>query len=166
VERAITTVASLDAAQDSDNIIRTQTMVMPNVDIPQGMDTGGSPRHQETMGGTPAQTRSERVLEKPNEPPLSEGHTSGSARLGEREGCSSYGDPQTNEMSQDIRKTKEVKQLITKKEEIQIIHMLVEKKYPLIKELLKKMLNLQLEAEEDSTMEFELIKIIKSMLEE
>nr|GEX36759.1 hypothetical protein [Tanacetum cinerariifolium] len=29
-------------------------------------------------GGTPAQTRSERVLEKPNEPPLSEGHTSGS----------------------------------------------------------------------------------------
>ncbi|GJX08771.1 putative ribonuclease H-like domain-containing protein [Tanacetum coccineum] len=28
-------------------------------------------------GGTPAQTRSERVLEKPNEPPLFEGHTSG-----------------------------------------------------------------------------------------
>ncbi|GJX84569.1 hypothetical protein Tco_0335343 [Tanacetum coccineum] len=28
--------------------------------------------------GTPAQTRSERVLEQPNEPPLSEGHTSGS----------------------------------------------------------------------------------------
>ncbi|GKA74140.1 putative ribonuclease H-like domain-containing protein [Tanacetum coccineum] len=27
-------------------------------------------------GGAPAQTRSERVLEKPNEPPLSEGHTS------------------------------------------------------------------------------------------
>ncbi|GJW81632.1 hypothetical protein Tco_0145607 [Tanacetum coccineum] len=32
------------------------------------------------MGGTPAQTRSERVLEKPNEPPLSEGHTSGSGK--------------------------------------------------------------------------------------
>nr|GEV10271.1 hypothetical protein [Tanacetum cinerariifolium] len=30
---------------------------MPNVNIPQGMDTGSSPRHQETMGGTPAQTR-------------------------------------------------------------------------------------------------------------
>ncbi|GKD47036.1 hypothetical protein Tco_1271681, partial [Tanacetum coccineum] len=29
-------------------------------------------------GGALAQTRSERVLEKPNEPPLSEGHTSGS----------------------------------------------------------------------------------------
>ncbi|GJX10091.1 hypothetical protein Tco_0199950, partial [Tanacetum coccineum] len=33
------------------------------------------PRHH---GGTPAQTRSERVLEQPNEPPLLEGHTSGS----------------------------------------------------------------------------------------
>ncbi|GKE56697.1 hypothetical protein Tco_1495882 [Tanacetum coccineum] len=46
------------------------------------------------------------------------------------------------------------------------INMLVEKKYPLIKELLEKMLNLQLEAEEESTMAFELIKFIKSMLEE
>ncbi|GKA97620.1 hypothetical protein Tco_0825514 [Tanacetum coccineum] len=46
------------------------------------------------------------------------------------------------------------------------INMLIEKKYILIKELLKKMLNLQLEAEEESTMEFELIKFIKSMLEE
>nr|GFA44230.1 hypothetical protein [Tanacetum cinerariifolium] len=42
------------------------------------MDTGGSPRHQETMRSTPAQTRSERVLEQPNKPPLSKGHTSGS----------------------------------------------------------------------------------------
>ncbi|GJS62921.1 putative ribonuclease H-like domain-containing protein [Tanacetum coccineum] len=46
------------------------------------------------------------------------------------------------------------------------INMLVEKKYPLIKELLEKMLNLQLEAEEESTMAFELIKFIKSLLEE
>ncbi|GJY61163.1 hypothetical protein Tco_0461820 [Tanacetum coccineum] len=42
------------------------------------MDIGGSPRRQETMGGALAQTRSERVLEKPNEPPLPEGHISGS----------------------------------------------------------------------------------------
>nr|GEU72129.1 putative ribonuclease H-like domain-containing protein [Tanacetum cinerariifolium] len=54
---AITTHASLEAAQDSDNIIKTQTMAMPNVDIHQGLDTGGSPRRQETMGGTSAQTR-------------------------------------------------------------------------------------------------------------
>nr|GEV59069.1 reverse transcriptase domain-containing protein [Tanacetum cinerariifolium] len=43
---------------------------------PQGMDTCGSPRRQKTMGGTHAQTRSERVVEQPNEPPLSKGHTS------------------------------------------------------------------------------------------
>ncbi|GKB20841.1 hypothetical protein Tco_0854764, partial [Tanacetum coccineum] len=107
-----------------------------------------APRHHV---GAPAQTRSERVLEKPNEPPLPEGHTSRSGEsrmehqfeltanvpvtphdsplLGgytpgsdeEREGCSSCGDPQTNEMNQGIRKTKEVKQLTTKKEEIQTI---------------------------------------------
>ncbi|GJR02470.1 hypothetical protein Tco_0525454 [Tanacetum coccineum] len=46
------------------------------------------------------------------------------------------------------------------------INMLVEKKYPLIKELLEKMLNLQLKAEEESTMAFELIKFIKSLLDE
>ncbi|GJX47424.1 hypothetical protein Tco_0272614 [Tanacetum coccineum] len=43
-----------------------------------GIDTGGSPRRQETMGGTPAQTRSERVLEQPSDLPLPEGHTFGS----------------------------------------------------------------------------------------
>ncbi|GKF19593.1 hypothetical protein Tco_0068231 [Tanacetum coccineum] len=42
------------------------------------MDIGGSPRRQDTMGGAPAQTRSERVLEKPNEAPLSGGNTPGS----------------------------------------------------------------------------------------
>nr|GEZ69718.1 hypothetical protein [Tanacetum cinerariifolium] len=76
VERAITTDASLEATQDSDNIIKTQTTTMPNVDTPQGIDTGGSPRRQETIRGTSAQTRSERVLKKPNEPPFPEGHTS------------------------------------------------------------------------------------------
>nr|GEX90261.1 integrase, catalytic region, zinc finger, CCHC-type, peptidase aspartic, catalytic [Tanacetum cinerariifolium] len=42
-----------------------------------GIDTGGRPRRQETIGGTSAQTRSERVLKQSNEPPLTEGHTSG-----------------------------------------------------------------------------------------
>ncbi|GKE37599.1 hypothetical protein Tco_1461004 [Tanacetum coccineum] len=46
------------------------------------------------------------------------------------------------------------------------INMLVEKKYPLNKELLEKMLNLQLEAKEERTMAFELIKFIKSLLKE
>ncbi|GKD46648.1 hypothetical protein Tco_1271293, partial [Tanacetum coccineum] len=76
VERAITTDASLDAVQNSDNIFKTLSRAMLNVDIPRGIDIGGSPRRQETIRGTPAQTRSERVLKQPNEPPLSEGHTS------------------------------------------------------------------------------------------
>ncbi|GKD25759.1 hypothetical protein Tco_1231973, partial [Tanacetum coccineum] len=229
---------------------RTQTTAMPNVDIPQGMDTGGSPRCQDTMGDALAQTRSERVLEKHNEPPLSEGHTSGS-----REGSMEYHfeltdnvpptppdspflggytpgsdegilklqelmtmctklskqvldlekekDPQAVEI---LRLMKRVKRLERKRNSStsqprrrkyrQVeslyddfneddaskqgrsihnlfmdgtpmkINMLVEKKYPLIKELLEKMMSLQLEAEEESTMAFELIKFFKSMLEE
>nr|GEW17337.1 copia protein [Tanacetum cinerariifolium] len=50
VERATTTAASLDAAQDSGNILKTQSMAMPNVPLPQGIGTGGSPRCQETIG--------------------------------------------------------------------------------------------------------------------
>ncbi|GJZ73271.1 hypothetical protein Tco_0637417 [Tanacetum coccineum] len=41
-------------------------------------------------------------------------------------------------------------------------NMLVEKIYPLIKEMLKKILNWKLEAEAESTMAFELLKFIKS----
>nr|GEV35083.1 hypothetical protein [Tanacetum cinerariifolium] len=57
VERVITSHVSLEEAQASDNILKTQTTIMPNVDIPQGIDTGDSPRRQDTMGGTFAQTR-------------------------------------------------------------------------------------------------------------
>ncbi|GJZ59336.1 hypothetical protein Tco_0615152, partial [Tanacetum coccineum] len=45
-------------------------------------------------------------------------------------------------------------------------NMLVEKRYPLIKEMLQKMLNWKLKAEAESTMAFELLKFIKSQLEE
>nr|GEW23577.1 hypothetical protein [Tanacetum cinerariifolium] len=46
------------------------------------------------------------------------------------------------------------------------INMLVEKKYPLTKEILARMLNLRLEANLESTMAFELIRFIKAQLEE
>ncbi|GJS17673.1 putative ribonuclease H-like domain-containing protein [Tanacetum coccineum] len=61
VESATTTAASLDAEQASGNINRTQSTVIPNVPLPQGIGVGGSPRCQEAMGGSIAQTRSERV---------------------------------------------------------------------------------------------------------
>ncbi|GKB69507.1 hypothetical protein Tco_0930919, partial [Tanacetum coccineum] len=44
-------------------------------------------------------------------------------------------------------------------------NMLVEKRNPLIKEMLEKMLNWKLEAKAESTMAFELLKFIKSQLE-
>ncbi|GJW10919.1 hypothetical protein Tco_1576746 [Tanacetum coccineum] len=46
------------------------------------------------------------------------------------------------------------------------INMLVEKKYPLKKAILEKMINLKLEAEEESSMAHELLKFIKSHIEE
>ncbi|GKD62379.1 hypothetical protein Tco_1299888, partial [Tanacetum coccineum] len=176
VERVITTAASLDAAQDSDNIIRTQTTVMPNVDILQGMDTGGTPRRQDTMRGAPAQTRSKRVLEKPIELPLSEGHASGRGEgrmeyqfeLTANVPITPYDSPLLGgytPVSDEVHENCGVHTLFMDGTPMEI-NMLVKKKYPPIKELLEKMLNLQLEAEEESTMAFELIKFIKSMLEE
>ncbi|GJR18350.1 hypothetical protein Tco_0966877 [Tanacetum coccineum] len=47
-----------------------------------------------------------------------------------------------------------------------VIHMLVEKKYPLRKKVLLKMLELKLESEEDSTMELELIRFVKKLIAE
>ncbi|GJY96156.1 hypothetical protein Tco_0512517 [Tanacetum coccineum] len=47
-----------------------------------------------------------------------------------------------------------------------VIHMLVEKKYPLRKKVLVQMLELKLESEEDNTMALELIRFIKKLLAE
>ncbi|GJY45059.1 hypothetical protein Tco_0433272 [Tanacetum coccineum] len=78
VERATTTAASLDAEQASGNINRTQSTAIPNVPLPQGIGAGGSPRCQEAMGGSIAQTRSERVPTPPHDSPLLRVHTLGS----------------------------------------------------------------------------------------
>ncbi|GKA70645.1 hypothetical protein Tco_0776784 [Tanacetum coccineum] len=51
-------------------------------------------------------------------------------------------------------------------EEGLVIHMLVEKKYPLRKKVLLKMLELKLESEEDSTMALELIRFVKKLVAE
>ncbi|GJR23291.1 putative ribonuclease H-like domain-containing protein [Tanacetum coccineum] len=231
VERAITTVVSLDAAHDRYGY-RCQSQ---------------APRHH---GGAPAQTRYERVLEQPIEPPLSEVHTSGSGEgrmehqfeltanvpitphdspiLGGYTPGSDGGRLKLQELMTmctklskqvlDLEKEKDAHavEILRLKKRVKTlerqrksrtsqprrrkceqmesldddlneedafkqgrsihtlfmdgtpmeINMLVEKKYPLIKELLDKMPNLQLEAEEESTMAFELIKFIKSKLDE
>ncbi|GJW08449.1 putative ribonuclease H-like domain-containing protein [Tanacetum coccineum] len=121
---------------------------------------------------------SERVLEKPNEPPLLEGHTSGSGEGSMEHQFELTANVLDLEKENDVQAMEIIRIKKRKLHENCGIHtlfmdgtpmeinMLVEKKYPLIKELLEKMLNLQLEAEEESTMAFELIKFIKSMLEE
>ncbi|GJY43828.1 hypothetical protein Tco_0432041 [Tanacetum coccineum] len=47
-----------------------------------------------------------------------------------------------------------------------VIHMLVEKKYPLRKKVLLQMLELKLESEEDNTMTLELIRFVKKLIAE
>ncbi|GJU97641.1 hypothetical protein Tco_1326912 [Tanacetum coccineum] len=47
-----------------------------------------------------------------------------------------------------------------------VIHMLVENRYPLTKEVLSQLLELKLETEEESAMALELIKFVKQQLEE
>ncbi|GJV27614.1 putative ribonuclease H-like domain-containing protein [Tanacetum coccineum] len=59
VVRASTTVASLDAVQDSGNITKTQSTVMSNDPLSQEISLGDRPRCQEAMGGSIAQTRFE-----------------------------------------------------------------------------------------------------------
>ncbi|GKB61392.1 hypothetical protein Tco_0917578 [Tanacetum coccineum] len=78
VERAATTATSLDAEQGSGNINRTQSTAIPNVPFPQGIGSGGSPRCQEAMGDTIAQTRSERVSIPSYDSPLLGVNTPGS----------------------------------------------------------------------------------------
>ncbi|GJR12915.1 hypothetical protein Tco_0795567 [Tanacetum coccineum] len=72
MERAATTASSLEAEQDSGNIIRTQSMETLNEHIPQGTGSGSGPRCQDTiLGDRPAQTRFESLSKQSNEPPLS-----------------------------------------------------------------------------------------------
>nr|GEW03187.1 copia protein [Tanacetum cinerariifolium] len=78
-KRAITTDGSLEAAQTSNNILKTQTAAMPNVDIPQGMDTceghtsgSGEGRMEHTVELTDI------VPLTPHDSPLIGGYTPGS----------------------------------------------------------------------------------------
>nr|GEU84211.1 hypothetical protein [Tanacetum cinerariifolium] len=58
--KAATTASSLEEEQDSGNITKTQSKATPNEASSQGINSGGGPRCQETMGDTIAQTRFKR----------------------------------------------------------------------------------------------------------
>ncbi|GJW09508.1 putative ribonuclease H-like domain-containing protein [Tanacetum coccineum] len=76
--RAITTDASLDAAQDSDIISKTQSMATLTEPTPQDEGSGSGLGRQDTIWGAQAQTRSEGVPIQAKEPPLSTVNTVGS----------------------------------------------------------------------------------------
>ncbi|GJY69534.1 hypothetical protein Tco_0472516 [Tanacetum coccineum] len=73
--RAATTASSLEAEQDSGNIIKTRSKTTPNEAGSQGTTSVGGPRRQETIGDTIAQTRFENVYKLSNDPLLVRGNT-------------------------------------------------------------------------------------------
>ncbi|GJW94066.1 hypothetical protein Tco_0173738 [Tanacetum coccineum] len=78
VVRATTTAASLDAAQASGNITKTQSMTMFNDPLSLEIGSSDRPRCQEAIGGVIAQTRSERASKNSYDSPLLRVNTPGS----------------------------------------------------------------------------------------
>ncbi|GJR17643.1 retrovirus-related pol polyprotein from transposon TNT 1-94 [Tanacetum coccineum] len=82
LERATTTATGLDAEQDRGNISKTQSKATPNEPSSIGTSLGGSPRRQDTIGDTIAQT---------------------SSLPGKHKDCSSIGDYKSEKESQEAR---------------------------------------------------------------
>ncbi|GJW36348.1 retrovirus-related pol polyprotein from transposon TNT 1-94 [Tanacetum coccineum] len=72
--RAATTASSLEVEQDSGNITKTRSKATPNESSSLGTNSGGSPKCQETMGDTIAQTRFENVSKHSNDSLLARGY--------------------------------------------------------------------------------------------
>ncbi|GJX57938.1 hypothetical protein Tco_0289328 [Tanacetum coccineum] len=81
--RAATIATGLEAEQDSGNIDKTQSKATLNESSSSGSSSGSSPRRQETIGDTIAQTSFENVSKLSNYPLLARGNTlrSGEDRL-------------------------------------------------------------------------------------
>ncbi|GKD56781.1 hypothetical protein Tco_1290168 [Tanacetum coccineum] len=73
--RVATSASSLEAEQDSGNIIKTRSKATPNEAGSQGTTLGGGPRRQETIRDTIAQTRFENVSKLSNDSLLARGNT-------------------------------------------------------------------------------------------
>ncbi|GKE79507.1 hypothetical protein Tco_1545627 [Tanacetum coccineum] len=78
VEKDAITATSLDVELGSGNINRTQSTTIPNDPFPKRISSGGSPRCQEAMRDTIAQTRSKRVSIPSYDSPLPGVNTPGS----------------------------------------------------------------------------------------
>ncbi|GJT88984.1 hypothetical protein Tco_1070701 [Tanacetum coccineum] len=113
VERAATTAASLDAEQDSGNIIKTQSTTIPNEPFLQEIGLGGSPRSQETtLGDMPAQTRFERLSKQPHGSSLLRvntlGSDEGSLKLQELTVLCTKLSTKVDSLEADLKQTKQI----------------------------------------------------------
>ncbi|GJT60394.1 hypothetical protein Tco_1003927, partial [Tanacetum coccineum] len=81
--RAATTASSLEAEQDSGNIIKTRSKATPNEAGSQGTTSGGGPKRQDTIGDTIAQTRFDNVSKLSNDPLLARESSGDEESLGE-----------------------------------------------------------------------------------
>ncbi|GKB70435.1 hypothetical protein Tco_0931847 [Tanacetum coccineum] len=111
--RAATTVSSLEAEQDSGNIIKTRSKATPNEAGSQGTTSGGGPRRQETMGDTIAQTRFENISKLSNDPLLARGITlrSGEDRLKLKELMELCTNLQTRVLDLEKKKTTQAEEI-------------------------------------------------------
>ncbi|GKD92626.1 hypothetical protein Tco_1372463, partial [Tanacetum coccineum] len=77
---------------------------------------------------------------------------------------SSKGEEIQQESKQEVKEEDKDEENTLMTDEGLVVHMLIEKKYPLKKEILVQMIKLKLESEEESTMALELIRFIKKVL--
>ncbi|GJR18060.1 hypothetical protein Tco_0966587 [Tanacetum coccineum] len=102
--RAATTASSLEAEQDSGNIIKTRSKATPNEAGSQGTTLGGGPRRQDTMGDTITQTRFKNVSKTSNDLLLAGVNTPR-----KHKDCSSLRDYKFETESQEVREERRVK---------------------------------------------------------
>ncbi|GKD82436.1 hypothetical protein Tco_1349275 [Tanacetum coccineum] len=116
--RAATTASSLEAEQDSGNIIKTRSKATPKEAGSQGTTLGGGPRRQETMGDTIAQTRFENISKLSNDPLLARGNTlrSGEDRLKLKKLMELCTNLQTRVLDLEKKKTTQAEEIVTRVE--------------------------------------------------
>nr|GEU67976.1 hypothetical protein [Tanacetum cinerariifolium] len=123
LERATTTATSFDAEQDRGNISKTQSKATPNEPRSSGTSSGGGYRHQDTMGDTIAQTRSENVSKFSNDPLLAGVNTprSGEDSLKLTELMELYTNLQQRVFDLETTKTSQAQEITSLKKKIEIV---------------------------------------------
>ncbi|GJU70200.1 ribonuclease H-like domain-containing protein [Tanacetum coccineum] len=118
--RVVTTACSLEAEQDSGNIIKTRSKATPNEAGSHRTTSGGGPRSQETMGDIIAQTRFKNVSKLSNDPLVVRGNTlqSGEDSLKLNELMESCTNLQTRVLDLEKTKTTQAEEIVNLKRRV------------------------------------------------